>query len=233
MAETKKTKQQAREELPYERFIRYGPQSLTEAELLAIILRTGTKGEDTVSIGNRILELPDKRHKGLLGLHYLSLEDLMSIKGIGLVKAVRIKCITELSKRMSEQTAGETLQFTTPASVAAYYMEALRHAETERTLLVLLNGRNRLIEEVLLSQGTVNASLISTRDIFRHALRAQAVSMLLIHNHPSGSPQPSSDDITVTRRIREAALLMDIGFLDHIILGDNSYTSLRQEGLLT
>lgn len=233
MAETKKNKQKGKEELPYERFIKYGPESLTEAELLAIILRTGTKGEDTVSIGNRILQLPEDRHKGLLGLHYLSLEDLMSIKGIGIVKAVRIKCITELSKRMAAQTAGETMQFTNPASVAAYYMEAMRHAETERTLLVLLNGRNHLLEEVLLSQGTVNASLISTRDIFRYALRAQAVGMLLVHNHPSGNPKPSSDDITVTHKIKEAAKLMDIELLDHIILGDNSYISLRQEKLLT
>lgn len=232
MAETKKNKQKGREELPYERFISYGPESLTEAELLAIILRTGTKGEDTVSIGKRILQLQGERYKGLLGLHHLSLEELMSIKGIGIVKAVRIKCIAELSKRMAAQTAGEKLQFTNPASVAAYYMEAMRHAETERTLLVLLNGRNYLLEEILLSQGTVNASLISTRDIFRHALRAQAVTMLLVHNHPSGNARPSSDDISITRRIKEASRLMDIEFLDHIILGDNAYTSLRQEGLL-
>lgn len=232
MAETKKNKQKGREELPYERFISYGPESLTEAELLAIILRTGTKGEDTVSIGKRILQLQGERYKGLLGLHHLSLEELMSIKGIGIVKAVRIKCIAELSKRMAAQTAGEKLQFTNPASVAAYYMEAMRHAESERTLLVLLNGRNYLLEEILLSQGTVNASLISTRDIFRHALRAQAVTMLLVHNHPSGNARPSSDDISITRRIKEASRLMDIEFLDHIILGDNAYTSLRQEGLL-
>lgn len=233
MAETKKNKHKGREELPYERFISYGPESLTEAELLAIILRTGTKGEDTVSIGKRILQLQGERYKGLLGLHHLNLEELMSIKGIGIVKAVRIKCIAELSKRMAAQTAGEKLQFTNPASVAAYYMEAMRHAETERTLLVLLNGRNYLLEEILLSQGTVNASLISTRDIFRHALRAQAVTMLLVHNHPSGNAKPSSDDINITRRIKEASRLMDIEFLDHIILGDNAYTSLRQEGLLT
>lgn len=233
MAETKKTKRTNQEEMPYERFLKYGPSCLTEAELLAIILRTGAKGESTVSIGNKILQLSSGRANGLLGLHHVTLAELMTIKGIGEVKAVRIKCIAELTKRMASLTARQTLCFTNPDSVAAYYMEQLRHAETERTVLLLLDGRNQLLEEMILSHGTVNASLVSTREIFLYALRVQAVSFLLVHNHPSGNPQPSRNDIAITEKIKAASVLMDVGFLDHIIIGDNTFVSLRQKGLLS
>lgn len=219
-------------ELPYEKFLRDGAESLSDAELLAIMLRTGTRGEDTVSIGQKILKLPAGKEKGLLGLHHLSVEELMTLKGVGQVKAVRIKCIAELSRRIAQARVSERLQLTSPEAVAAYYMETLRHEETEQTLLILMDGRNRLIRELTLTRGTVNASLLSPREIFVEALRSQAVYVMLIHNHPSGDATPSRQDIQITQQIKKSGDLIGIPLIDHIIIGDMSFTSFKQEGFL-
>lgn len=218
--------------LPYERFLKNGPESLSEAELLAIILRTGTAGESALSVAGNILALAGGRHRGLLGLHHVTLQELMEVRGIGQVKAVKIKCIAELSNRIAKANAKQSVQFTKPETVAAYYMERLRHEETEQTILVMTDGRNYLIDDVMISKGTVNASLLSPREIFVTALRHKAVNILLLHNHPSGDAAPSREDEALTRRLKEAAELLGIGFVDHIIIGDNQYTSLKQLGVL-
>lgn len=222
----------ASDSLPYERFMKNGPESLSEAELLAIILRTGTAGEDALSVAGNILALAGGRHQGLLGLHHVTLQELMEVRGIGQVKAVKIKCIAELSNRIAKANAKQSVQFTKPEAVAAYYMERLRHEETEQTILVMTDGRNYLIDDVMISKGTVNASLLSPREIFVTALRYKAVNILLLHNHPSGDATPSKEDEAITRRMKEAAELLGIGFVDHIIIGDNQYTSLKQLGVL-
>lgn len=222
----------ASDSLPYERFMKNGPESLSEAELLAIILRTGTAGEDALSVAGNILALAGGRHQGLLGLHHVTLQELMEVRGIGQVKAVKIKCIAELSNRIAKANAKQSVQFTKPETVAAYYMERLRHEETEQTILVMTDGRNYLIDDVMISKGTVNASLLSPREIFVTALRYKAVNILLLHNHPSGDATPSKEDEAITRRMKEAAELLGIGFVDHIIIGDNQYTSLKQLGVL-
>lgn len=216
------------ENLPYEKFLSFGPEALTEAELLAIIIRTGTKASSSLDLAKQILELP-KKQKGLLGLHELSLQDLMSVKGIGEVKAVKLKCITELSKRLSKANAKKGLQFTNPSSIAAYYMEMMRHLPYEQVILLLLDGKNHLIKEIILSKGTVNASLLSPRDVFQNALEYGAVYLLLIHNHPSGDATPSRQDLELTKRIKELSILMEIPLLDHIIIGDNTYSSLKEQ----
>lgn len=226
-----KTQKNNKNGLPYEKFMRDGAGALSDAELLAIILRTGTKGEDTVSIGQKILSLPVGKEKGLLGLHHLSVEELMTLKGIGQVKAVKIKCIAELSRRISKASVAEKMQFTDPEMVAAYYMESLRHAESEETLLILMDGKNRLIRELTLTRGTVNASLLSPREIFIEALRSQAVYLMLLHNHPSGDASPSSQDLQITRQIRDVGEMLGILLIDHIIIGDKTFTSLKREGL--
>ncbi len=216
---------------PYEKFLKFGPEALTDAELLAIIIRTGTKDENSVMIGRKVLDLTDRK-PGLLGLHHISLSELMTIRGIGEVKAIKIKCISELSKRLSKASAELNLQIDRPQTVANYYMEELRHVETEHILLVMLDNKNRIINDCIISQGTVNSSLLSPREIFLLALQNKAVYILLLHNHPSGDPTPSKQDIHITKRIMDVSKLIGIPLIDHIIIGDNKYMSFKEADLL-
>lgn len=219
-------------EMPYEKFLKFGPESLSEAELLAVILRTGTRSCSAVSLAGKILSLSKGRQNGLNALHHITLSELMEIPGIGEVKAVKIKCIAELSKRMARERAGDELRFDLPATVASYFMEELRHEEKEMILLLSLDNRLRLIEKHILSIGTVNASLLSPREVFVHALKCQASSVMLLHNHPSGDATPSRDDLLVTGRIKETGELVEIPLIDHIIIGDGCYISLKEKNLL-
>lgn len=216
---------------PYGKFLTIGPDNMTDAELLAIIIRTGVQGEDSIELSKKVLQLSGDG-QGILGLHHVTLTELMSIRGIGQVKAVKIKSIAELSKRLSRERARLNLQMDKPETVADYYMEALRHVETERIILVMLDNKNRMIEDCVISQGTVNASLLSPREIFLLALKNKAVYILLLHNHPSGDPTPSKPDIVITNRVAETANLIGIPLIDHIIIGDNKYTSFKETGLL-
>lgn len=219
-------------ELPYDKFKRLGADSLTEAELLAVILRTGTRQTPVCELAEKILELTSFQKKGLNGIHNVTVNELMAINGIGEVKAIKIKCIAELSSRMARMRAEETLSFQNPESVARYYMEALRHEEKEKILLVLLDNKLRIIEEYVLSIGTINASLLSPRDVFIRAFKTGAVSFVLLHNHPSGIPNPSKQDIAITKRLNEIGKMIDIPLVDHIIIGDNRYISLKEADLL-
>jgi len=221
---TNKQNKRSMQEMPYEKFLRFGEQSLTEAELLAIILRTGTKDVSAVELGRQVLEVSG----GLSGLYHTRLSDLTDLKGIGEVKAVKIKCIAELSRRMAKECAGKELVFNNPPTVAAYYMEELRHEKREKVLLVLLDSKGHVLKEVILSVGTVNASLISSREIFIEVLKAEAVSMILLHNHPSGNPMPSEEDKAITSLIMKGAKLLDVALIDHIIIGDNQYFSFQE-----
>ncbi len=208
--------------LPYEKFMQYGPQAMSEAELLAIIIRTGTKEKNSLQIGEEILSL---RGEGILGLCNLTLGELRNVDGIGEVKAVKLKCIAELSRRIWICHTREKLDFSRPATVAAYYMETLRHASKEQVVLLSLNSKCELVKETVLSIGTVNASLVSPRELFLQALEDHAVTVILLHNHPSGDPTPSKDDYELTKRLRKAGELLQIPLLDHIIIGDQCYTS--------
>ena len=218
-------------ELPYEKFLSLGPDSLTEAELIAIILRTGSKDCPALKTAQKVLALAKGKEPGLNGLHHISLEELMEIPGIGEVKAVKIKCIAELAVRMAAQRAKASLRFDYPETVAAYYMERLRHKDKEIVLLLLLDNKLNLIEEYMVSLGTVRSSLLSSREVFIEALKCRASHLMLLHNHPSGDPHPSKQDIIITRKIKEAGELMDIPLVDHVILGDNCYISLKEEDL--
>lgn len=222
----------AENDMPYEKFLRLGSSALTEAELLAIIIRTGTKDLKPVEIGHKILSLPSVKSYGLSGLYHVTLKELMGIKGIGQVKAVKLKCLAELSMRMAMTTAKKELRFLNPSSVANYYMEKLRHEKKERVMLLLLDSKEQLLGEELLSIGTVSSSPLSPREVFVAALKKEAVHIMLLHNHPSGDPRPSKQDIAITRKIKEAGELMDIPLIDHIILGDMCYVSLKEEALL-
>ena len=219
-------------DMPYEKFIKLGPEALTEKELLAIILRTGTQNYSATELADMILSYQTGRYEGLNALHHLTIKDLMSIPGIGEVKAVKLKCISELAKRMAKQKAEKALRFNKPSTVAEYFMEELRHEEKENIILLSLDNKMQLIEKYVLSVGTVNASLLSSREVFVQALKDRASNVMLLHNHPSGDPVPSEQDILITNKIKEAGLLLDIPLIDHIIIGSGCYISLKEHGLL-
>ncbi len=231
MSKTKRIKDLPPERRPYEKCIKFGPTALTDSELLAIIIRTGSKGEQSIELAERILGHLDN-DRGILNILHLRINELLAIRGIGIVKATQIKCIAELSKRISKTKAHKQLIFTNPNTIADFYMEDLRHSERERILLLLLNTRSVFIKDIELSNGTVNASLISPREIFVESLKYNAVYIILIHNHPSGNPNPSNEDIINTKRIKEAGDLIGVSLIDHIIIGDNKYVSLKERGIL-
>ena len=217
-------------ERPYEKCLKQGAEALSDAELLAVLLRTGTKGENVLAFAKRLLY--EDGGAGLLGIHQFSFQSLMKLKGIGKVKAVQILCLSELAKRLSKASVEPRLRFSSSQSVAEYYMEDLRHRNQEVMKLLLLNSKAELIDETNISKGTVNASLVTPRELFVEALKKEAVSMILLHNHPSGDPTPSRDDILTTKRISECGLLIGIELLDHIIIGNNCYVSFQEENLL-
>ncbi len=219
-----------KEERPYEKCLSSGASVLSDTELLAVILRSGTLGETAVQLAGRILSLSG--YEGLAGFGKVPMERLLELKGIGAVKAVQLKCLAELAARMAKASAGERLSFETPSTVADYFMEDLRHEEQEQLIVLFLNTRSKLLKEKLMFKGTVNASLVSPREIFLEALEVHAVYLVLVHNHPSGDAAPSEEDIRMTGRICQAGELLGIQILDHVIIGDHCYSSMRELGIL-
>ena len=219
-------------ELPYERFFACGASALTNAELLAIILRTGTGGASALDLARKVLTVKDAENTGLRILWDADLRELTSIGGIGEVKAVKLLCLGEIARRLAGEKAQASLSFEKPSSVAASYMERMRHLSREQALLLMLDNKLRLVKESVLSVGTVRAVFFSPREIFMEALRAGAVNIILLHNHPSGDPSPSGEDIRVTKTISEGAALLEIPLLDHIIIGDGTYYSMKESGVL-
>ena len=222
-------KETIEENRPYEKFISKGPKALTDSELLAIIIRTGTYEKTSVSLCENVLSLSKN---GIAGLCDLSIKELMNLKGIGRVKAIQIKCIAELSSRIARAGISHKTEFTSPDLIAKYYMEDMRHLKTEHLMVAMLNTKHLFIGDFELSKGTVNSSVISPREAYIAALKSDAVYIVLIHNHPSGDPTPSREDIIATSRMKDAGLIIGITLIDHIIIGDNKYISLKQQGLL-
>lgn len=216
-------------EKPYEKCLKNGAGSLSDAELIAVIIRTGSRNEQAVDLAKEILLLPPG---GILNLEYLSITQLQSLYGIGTVKAVQLKCVAEISRRMAMSVRRTRVCMKDPESIAAYYMEKMRHEEKEHLLLSMYDSNSRLLGEEIISVGTCNASLISPREIYLQALSYKAIYVILLHNHPSGNPRPSEEDILVTERIKKCGELLDIPLMDHIIVGDNCYYSFREQGIL-
>ena len=226
------TKELQPEYRPDEKFLACGSEALSDAELLAIILRTGNAQENSVELSRRILTPEDGGSPSILNIFRYELAELQRIKGIGKVKAIQIKAIGELALRISRTQAESQLVFHDPERVAAYYMEQLRHRKRETVVLLMLNSACKLIREQVLSTGTVNASMISPRELFIEALRYEAVNIILLHNHPSGNPAPSQADLKVTDNILTLSRMIEIRLLDHIIIGDNHYFSFRENGYI-
>ena len=217
------------EERPYEKCGRFGAKSLTDIELLAVLLRSGTKGGNVLETAKKIL-YPSGREGGLTRLPSYSQDALMKIPGIGKVKAIQILCLCEMARRIAKEKAKEPLSFDRPETIASYYMEDMRHLKQEELKLLMLNTKSKLLGETRIPKGTVNMSVISPRELFIEALQKDAVSIILLHNHPSGDPEPSREDILVTKKIAKAGELIGITLMDHIIIGDQSYVSLAEKG---
>lgn len=217
-------------ERPYEKCMQYGTAYLTNAELLAVIIRTGTKKERAVDLAAKILmSSPDGT---LAGLNRLTVSELTKIHGIGRVKAIQVQCVLELAKRLARSTKENRICFSSPKVVAEYYMQQLRADMTEKVYMLALDTKCNLIREIALSSGSFNASLLAPREVFYEALKHGAISIIIIHNHPSGDPTPSKQDVTVTHRIADTGNLIGIELADHVIIGDNCYISMREAGYM-
>ncbi len=218
-------------ERPREKFMTHGAQAVTDQDLLAILLRTGTKGHSVLSVARALLQsLPGEN------LYYLSeasIQDLCAVHGVGTDKAVTLCAAVELGRRIARQRVKhEAPDFSAPAAIAGYVMEDMRFLPQEQFAAAYVTMKNKLIAVRTLSVGTLNASLARAREVFRWAIQYNAAAVILLHNHPSGDPEPSGDDIAVTRQIAKAGDLMEIPVLDHIIIGDGTYVSLCERGYM-
>ena len=222
-------KELPKSERPYEKFEELGVSRLSDAELVAVLIKSGTRNKNSIEIAREILNLHPV-HKGLMGLHYLSDRELKHVNGIGRVKAAQLLCAAEISKRMSMQRMPERESFHSPGTVAQFFMEEMRTRETETTIVVYLDNRCHLIRYEILFVGSVSSCVANPREILKKALQYDAACFILIHNHPSGDPTPSQADLSLTERIRSAGELIGIHLVDHIILGDCQYVSLKERG---
>lgn len=215
-------------ELPRERLVQYGAEALSNAELLAILLRTGTKQLSALGLADMLLQ----KYGQLQHLFDLSVEELTHVKGIGQAKAISLLASAEISKRLAKSKLGDVVIVRTPEDAAQYVMEDLRYQKKEYFVALFLNTKNHITGKETLSIGTLNASLVHPREVFRAAIRHSSASIICLHNHPSGDPTPSTEDITITKRLAEAGNLIGIDVLDHIIIGDGRYISLKEQGHL-
>lgn len=215
---------------PREKFVALGAEGLSNTELIAILLRTGRKGSSVLELAKEVL---DSVVDGAYGLNGVSVEQLRKVKGIGRDKAVTVCAAIELGRRLGQLRVKHTYEdFSHPEAVAAYVMERLRHERQEHFCAAFLNCKNKLIGLETISIGGLTGSLAEQRSVFRRALETNAARIILIHNHPSGDPNPSDEDVRITRIFKEAGDVMGIPVLDHIIIGDGIYLSLCEEALL-
>ncbi|MBR6223553.1 MAG: DNA repair protein RadC [Lachnospiraceae bacterium] len=219
-------------ERPYEKYERYGVKSLSDAELLAVIIKSGADGMNSVDVAKEILKLLPAR-SNLTALNYLSDEQLMEIKGIGRVKAIQLKCVAELSKRMARTGSMERISFKNADSIAEYFMEHMRYLTREEVHAMFFDSKQMFIAEVKLFEGTINASLSSPREILVEALKRDAVSLIVCHNHPSGDPSPSKEDAKFTFKLNKACEEVGLKLWDHIVIGDRTYVSFRERGFFS
>ncbi|NSW89503.1 MAG: DNA repair protein RadC [Firmicutes bacterium] len=232
MTKKLKVKDLPLDERPYEKLEKYGPEMLSNAELLAIIIKCGSRNETSVSLAQRIL-MQDDEGKGLAYLHDISLEQLRTLKGIGKVKAIQIKALMEFSKRIASTfSSNGRVTIRCSSDVSRLLMEEMRHLKKEVFKTILLNTKNQLIKQINVSVGSLNASIVHPREVFSEAVKAAASAVLFVHNHPSGDPEPSMEDIETTRKLVSAGDILGIKVLDHIIIGDGIYTSLKEKGLV-
>lgn len=216
------------EERPRERLAQLGAEALSNAELLAIIFRTGTRREGAVALADRVIN----QFGGLRGLSRATVEELKQVHGLGAVKAIEIKAGLELGKRLAVHTEHDRVRVRSSQDVADFLMVHYKECETEQFKCLLLNTKNEVLRVAEVSDGGLDATMALPRDVFRRAVREGAPAVIVTHNHPSGDPEPSRDDIALTKRLSEAAGVLGIRMLDHIVFGDGRYVSLKERNLL-
>jgi len=215
------------DERPRERLQNLGPQALSNAELIAILLRVGVPGENAVQVGQRLLQ----KFGGIAGIHRAPFDELLGQHGIGEAKAAQIKAAIELGRRLTLESPEERPAINSPGDAAALLQYEMQALEQEHLRVLLLDRRNRVMEIVDLYRGSVSSSQIRVGEIFREAVRKNASAIIVAHNHPSGDPTPSPDDVAVTRAILQAGKMLDVDVLDHLVIGQGRWVSLKERGL--
>ncbi|WP_186669549.1 DNA repair protein RadC [Sporosarcina sp. BP05] len=213
---------------PRERLIRQGAESLSNQELIAILLRTGTKQESVLVLANRILSSFDK----IQDLKDATIEEMILVKGVGKAKAVQLLAAAEIGKRMYRKHSEGRYTIRSPEDAAAYLMTDMASLKQEHFVVLFLNVKNEVLHKQTIFIGSLNSSIVHPREIFREAVKRSAASIVVSHNHPSGNPSPSPEDIEVTKRLIEAGSIMGIEVLDHVIIGDHQFLSLKEKGYM-
>ncbi|MFE4810447.1 DNA repair protein RadC [Peribacillus simplex] len=217
-----------KEERPRERFLQDGPQSLSNQELLALMLRTGSREESVLQLSGRLIN----SFNGLRLLKEASVEELTVIKGIGEAKAIQILASVELGRRINNLNDQDRYVIRSPEDGANYCMEEMRFLSQEHFVCLYLNTKNQVLQKTTVFIGSLNASIVHPREVFKEAFKRSAASIICLHNHPSGDPSPSREDIEVTKRLVECGKIIGIEILDHIIIGEHKYVSLKEKGYL-
>lgn len=218
------------DERPREKLLACGASYLSNAELLAILLRTGTREASVLHIAEQVLA--HYRDRGIVELVNMEPQELAAIKGVGLAKAATVVAAIELGRRLSMKAVDHIETVYGPEDAARYAMPRLRHEQREHFMALLLDRRNHILSMTDISIGSQSASVVHPREVFRKAIQYSAASLIVLHNHPSGDPAPSPEDIAVTKRLVDAGQIMDIPVLDHIILGCDNFISLKEEGMV-
>ncbi|UII57968.1 DNA repair protein RadC [Cytobacillus spongiae] len=216
------------DERPRERFIHSGPESLSNHELIALLLRTGTKDESVLQLANRLLT----HFEGLRLLKEATLAEITSIKGIGEAKAIQVLAAVEIGRRISNLSYDDRYVIRSPEDGAKYVMNDMRFLTQEHFVCLYLNTKNQVLHKQTIFVGSLNASIVHPREVFKEAFRRSAASIICLHNHPSGDPSPSKEDIEVTKRLAECGKIIGIDVLDHLIIGENKFVSLKEKGYL-
>ena len=213
---------------PRERLIRQGAASLSNQELIAILLRTGTKQESVLHLANRVLTYFEQLHE----LKTATIEEMTAVKGIGEAKGVQLLAAIELGRRLSQQQTDGKFTVRSPKDAATYLMADMTSLKQENFVVLFMNVKNQVLHRQTIFIGSLNASIVHPREIFREAVKRSAASIICAHNHPSGNPAPSPEDIEVTKRLQDAGHIMGIELLDHVIIGDHQFISLKEKGYM-
>lgn len=229
MQKNKTIKELPASERPYEKFLSLGASGLSDADLLAIIIKTGTKDKSAVDIAQEMLS---GRHGNLLNLYEMSYDELIQVSGIGQIKAIQLKAVAELSIRISKAKRTRSIRMNTPVTIADYYMEQMRHLQQEVVICAYFDVKSRFLGDKFISKGSLSSSVVDISSVMRTALEKNASKIVLLHNHPSGDCTPSKDDIAVTDRLAEGSRIFSIELCDHIIIGDNEYYSFYENKII-
>ena len=221
-----KMKQLPLSERPYEKLEMYGAHTLSNAELLAIIIKSGTKEESSIQTAQKILSMKNKNSDNLRFIQDMSIEEFTSIKGIGRVKAIQLKAVGEIAKRLSRPIENSKVKISSPSDVANLLIDELRYEKREIVKVIILNTKNIVIKMVDICLGSNNSAILKPKDALIDAIKMGAPKIILVHNHPSGDPTPSKADIDFTKRLEQASSIVGIELLDHIIIGDSKFESI-------